>query len=120
MKLEDYLIEKNLSKADFAKKIGRTREYIHNLLKGHYYPSLASAKKIEEITSGKVKVEDLRPPKKERITLDLVYKEIITLKKVIGFILKSKTKSNKNLKKELANLHINQFLNGNVNIEKEK
>lgn len=59
MKIKEYLDSNGMRYKFFAKKIGITYNTLWRYMKG-YKASLFIAKRIEEITDGQVKVEDLR------------------------------------------------------------
>ena len=52
--LPDYLAKAGLSMAQFAQKIGVSREAVRGWCGGEYSPSLQRIKRIEEITEGEV------------------------------------------------------------------
>jgi len=55
-KLEYYLKEKNLTKTEFAERVGIHLSYITHLVKGRRVPSLSVALKIQDLTDGEVPV----------------------------------------------------------------
>lgn len=69
MDLREYLFRKQISIADFSKKIGYSRTYISLIVHKKMKPSKRLAAAIEEATEGIVKVKDLlgtsKMPKKK-------------------------------------------------------
>lgn len=63
MKLKEYFQKNHLSQAAFARKIGISRAYLCNILKGNRTPSLPLAKIIQDSTEGDVSLDDLFNPK---------------------------------------------------------
>jgi transcriptional regulator with XRE-family HTH domain len=62
MNLDEYLFRTKQSKTSFAQKLGISRGHLQHILNGSRRPSVSLAKKIEEITEGKVsKAEVLFP-----------------------------------------------------------
>lgn len=64
MILEEYIFlnRKILKKKDLSKRLGISTTHLNNLINGSQAPSLKLAKRIEEVTEGKVsKVEALFP-----------------------------------------------------------
>jgi len=61
MQLNDYLSRPDVSKTEFASRLGVARQYIHKLRVGLQKPSPRLARMIEEITEGAVSKEELRP-----------------------------------------------------------
>ena len=59
MKLRDYLESRNLSSKEFAKLVGISAASVDNYLAGRRTPTLKIARKIEEITHGRVRCMDL-------------------------------------------------------------
>jgi transcriptional regulator with XRE-family HTH domain len=59
MELKDYLESRYLSRKEFAKLVGVNTATITNYIQGHRIPILAIALKIQEVTNGKVSVQDL-------------------------------------------------------------
>ena len=58
MELKIYLAKYDISRTDFAEKIGVRRSAIWRYLNGHW-PRDDIAKRIEQVTEGKVTVKDL-------------------------------------------------------------
>ena len=58
MTLADYLIEKRLSGAEFARLTGISKAAVSRILRGLDKPSWASIRVIEQVTRGKVKAAD--------------------------------------------------------------
>lgn len=61
MKLEEYFDKYCINITAFARKIGKSKTYIYQLLKGKI-PKVNDAKLIEEATEGKVTKEELLFP----------------------------------------------------------
>lgn len=61
MKLEEYFDKYCVNLASFARKVGMSRTYIYQLLKGKI-PKVNDAKLIEIATEGKVSKEELLFP----------------------------------------------------------
>jgi len=61
MKLEDYFEYYCINITAFSRKIGKSKTYLYQLLKGKI-PKVNDAKIIEEATEGKVKKEELLFP----------------------------------------------------------
>lgn len=59
MNLREYLFRNEMTKTEFAKRIGTHRNTLYLIIKGKVNPSLPMAKKIEEVTNGEVQMEDL-------------------------------------------------------------
>ena len=62
MKLDEYLFKTKTSKKDFAEKVGISRGYLQHILSGLKNPSVKLARKIEEMTGGKVSKEEVLFP----------------------------------------------------------
>ena len=58
MKLEDYMRKKNMTDADFAILVGRHPSQICRYRNGATLPSWRTAIRIQEVTTGKVTVQD--------------------------------------------------------------
>lgn len=58
MKLDEYLFRNKLSRTDFAEQLGISRGHLQHILNGSRRPSVPLAKKIQEITEGKVTKEE--------------------------------------------------------------
>lgn len=66
MGLKEYLKFRRLSYREFGKIIGVSGHAIFSYVHRKKMPSLETAKKIEDATGKKVKMEDLLPEKKEK------------------------------------------------------
>jgi DNA-binding XRE family transcriptional regulator len=67
MKLKDYLEQSHQPVAEFAKKIGASRQAVYVFLGDGKKPSLEVAVRIEQVTGGLVPVESWLPePKRAR------------------------------------------------------
>lgn len=62
MKLDEYLFRTKTTKTDFAQQLGISRGHLQNILSGTKNPSVKLAKKIEELTVGKVSKEEVLFP----------------------------------------------------------
>lgn len=63
MHLRDYMKERKLTPAAMAAQIGRVSEgHVKKLMYGERQPSLPVALRIEEITEGEVKAEEMLKP----------------------------------------------------------
>lgn len=62
MNLDEYLFRHKISKTEFAKLIGVSRTYIHDIIARRRTPRPPLAKKIEEATRGKVTRNELLFP----------------------------------------------------------
>lgn len=62
MKLDEYLFRNKMSKTQFAKNLGVTRTYIHDIIAKRRTPRPKLARKIEEVAEGQVKKEQLMFP----------------------------------------------------------
>ena len=62
MKLEDYLKERSLTKKDFADLVGVSNPQIIRIINKTRNPSSHLMKRIEELTDGKVTMQDLFNP----------------------------------------------------------
>ena len=62
MKLSEYLKTKNLTHEKFADLVGVKRPFITNIVNGKRNPSIHLARRIEEVTDGKVPLKDLLHP----------------------------------------------------------
>lgn len=60
MKLRDWLKANKRTQAWFAKKMGTDQGYVSRLVNGKHVPDLATAMKVEQITSKKVGISDWR------------------------------------------------------------
>lgn len=56
--LDQYLSERSISNADFARQIGRDASFVSRMRAGDASPSIETLAKIKEATSGEVDVED--------------------------------------------------------------
>ena len=65
MKLEEYFEKYCINIAAFARKIGKSKTYIYDLLKGKI-PKATDAKLIVDATEGRVKKEELLFPDEYR------------------------------------------------------
>ncbi len=63
MDLDEYLFRKKISQTDFANELGISRNHLGEILRGRRSPSVKLAKKIEELTKGKVTKEEAMFPK---------------------------------------------------------
>ncbi len=61
MQLAEYLSQPDVSKVDFARRLGVVRQYVHKIATGLQLPSPALARAIEEATGGAVTKAELRP-----------------------------------------------------------
>lgn len=59
--LTHYLATQGISQSDFAKSIGTSRGYVHDLMHGRRAPGRALAVTIERKTKGAVRVIDWSP-----------------------------------------------------------
>ena len=59
MDLKDYIEEKCITKAKFARKIGINYTALHRILSKECYPSVSTAQRIVKLTNGEVTFEDL-------------------------------------------------------------
>lgn len=67
MNLDEYLWRNKISRVDFAKELEISRSHLQQILAGSRNASIKLARKIEEITGGKVtKEEVLFPEEYER------------------------------------------------------
>lgn len=57
--MKDYLFKYDISVKQFAGKLGISTSYLYQLIRRERKPSIELAHKIEEITEGEVKVEQL-------------------------------------------------------------
>lgn len=62
MQLAEYLFQHKIKQTEFAKIIGASRVHIGEILRGRRRPSVKLAKRIEELTNGKVPKEGLLFP----------------------------------------------------------
>ena len=62
MYLDEYLFKTKQSKTGFAQHLGISRGHLQHILNGSRRPSVPLAKKIEEITEGKVSKEEMLFP----------------------------------------------------------
>jgi len=65
MKLEQYFDQYCINVTAFARKIGKSKTYIYQLIKGKI-PKVSDAKLIEEATEGKVSKEELLFPEEHK------------------------------------------------------
>jgi len=71
MKLSRWLTDKQLSVADFAVRINRSRQAVHDLCRGAAQPSLATLSAIKIATSGAVDLDDfVRAEDPEQASVD--------------------------------------------------
>ena len=80
MFLDEYLFRTKQTQRAFAKKIGINSDYLSNLIRGHYRPSVDLAKKIQEASDGQVlwseliegciKLQEERKKKKKETSSD--------------------------------------------------
>ena len=63
MNLDEYLFRKKISKTDFAKRVGITRNYLSLISLGRSLPSKRLAKDIEFETGGEVTIDEILNPK---------------------------------------------------------
>lgn len=59
MQLEVYLESRNFEQKEFAEMVGISVASISNYLSGRRKPSLEIGRKIEQVTNGKVTIDDL-------------------------------------------------------------
>jgi len=64
MKLSEWIKVNKVNKGDFAKALGIARNTLHLYEKGLRQPPLDVALRIEQLTNGEVRVEDLVIPRK--------------------------------------------------------
>ena len=57
--LEEYIAQSDLSRREWAARLGITPSYLSLIISGHKLPSLRVAGRIEEATDGKVRCSDL-------------------------------------------------------------
>ncbi len=62
MRLDLWLFLNKTTKKDFAKEIGISRGHLQEIVSGKRRPSIKLAKKIEELTEGKVTKEEMLFP----------------------------------------------------------
>jgi len=62
MKLNEYLRKNNISKKEFAKRVGVARMYLHHVIAKRNTPSPNLAKKIEKATNYEVSRLELLYP----------------------------------------------------------
>lgn len=62
MRLEEYILEEELSERQFASLVDVSHAHINNIIRGRRTPSIYLIKKIEELTQGKVSLNDLLHP----------------------------------------------------------
>ena len=62
MRLKDYFLLEQISEREFAALIRVSQSHISNISMGRKNPSLPLAKRIEEMTGGKVTTDDLLNP----------------------------------------------------------
>jgi len=62
MSLDEYLWRNKISRTDFAKLLGVSRSHLQQILSGNRNASIKLAKKIEEVTQGKVSKEEMLFP----------------------------------------------------------
>lgn len=66
MRLVDYLKEKNISKAEFARMLGVHKSHIYQITAGLRRPSVDLAREIIKLTQGRTKLDELLPPKEKK------------------------------------------------------
>ena len=75
MWLDEWLFNEGMTQQDFAKQVGISREYLNRIIGGAVRGSPDVAKKIQELTSGKVTLEEIlfgdrtqrkKPPKERK------------------------------------------------------
>jgi transcriptional regulator with XRE-family HTH domain len=66
VRLDEYLFKTKTTKTAFAERLGISRGYLQHILSGIKNPSVKLAKKIEEITGGKVSKEEILFPEDYR------------------------------------------------------
>ena len=71
MGLDEYLWRNKISRTDFALLIGISRSYLQQILSRKRNPSVKLAKKIEEVTEGKVSKEEMLFPEEFHSKEDL-------------------------------------------------
>ncbi len=62
VRLDEYLFKTKTTKTAFAQQLGISRGYLQHILSGIKTPSVKLAKKIEEMTEGKVSKEEVLFP----------------------------------------------------------
>lgn len=65
-KLAQYIESNGITKVAFAKSIGTSRFYIHDLISGRRAPSVKMMLKIEEVTKGRIKAKDWTDAAREK------------------------------------------------------
>ena len=59
MKLKDWLTERGMPQAEFARRVGVNRTTLYQWLNGIAHPNYKNYLKIKEITNGQVKYEEI-------------------------------------------------------------
>jgi transcriptional regulator with XRE-family HTH domain len=62
MKLDTYIKEAGITGMEFARRIGRSPEFVYLLISGARGPSLQTVRRISEATSGAVTADDFDEP----------------------------------------------------------
>lgn len=62
MNLREYLFKKRITQVEFSKRLEVSRGHLNQILLGPKHPSRKLAKKIEELTEGKVSAIELLFP----------------------------------------------------------
>lgn len=57
--ISKFLESQGLTQADFAKRVGLSRQQINNVVRGRSNPSLRTIRKIVEVTGGEITLLDL-------------------------------------------------------------
>lgn len=64
MKLREYLFRNNMTQAEFSRLLGVSGNYFRLITRGVAKPGYELCIKIEMLSGGQVRLEDLRPDKK--------------------------------------------------------
>lgn len=56
-KLAQYIVNKRMTKADFARLLGTSRGHVHDLISGRRFPCVDTMLNIEDATGGKIPAE---------------------------------------------------------------
>ena len=117
--LENYLKDTGISKSAFAKKIGKTREYIYHIIEGRYKPSYEVAQKMEQATDGKLNYKELMgiKEKKRKQEKDLnyfvlnIYEKVTKIEKALAT---QQTAPTQQTSSQHNNIHHNRNVQVNV------
>lgn len=69
MKLVEYLEKKKISKAQFAQMLGVNDSFIYKICAGTRRPGVELAREIIKLTKGKIKLDELLPPREKKKVL---------------------------------------------------